>query len=265
MLNGLTRLVDIDRKCVSCGNQFVVKRPVSENGKLLNALEQQLSTRCDECRRPSSMSGKEWAHCRLPRSKHICVICGQEFSGRKRLYCNPMCSREGARRREAERVREYQCTCIRCNKTFTTRFLRAKYCSSACERAAKRKRIDERRAAQGILPTQVDIKLPTSRHLKGAIAESLFDAWCMQNGIACFRSVCDCMSAIDRVVYANGKWNAVQVKSCHDETKRVDFAHSGLYNGVDWLCCIDCITGQIVVYEADEAVLNTSVRMPLIG
>lgn len=94
--------------------------------------------------------------------KHICTHCGEEFTGRKRKYCNDKCRHEYDKVRQRKQYRLdnniKSRSCPICDKEFEPNRNGAltKYCSQNCADEARRTRNRERWRKQNIIPNDIE-------------------------------------------------------------------------------------------------------------
>jgi hypothetical protein len=251
-----------ETKCRDCGASFEIDGPRGFSV----VVRQHLPFYCTACRRKRTVeSDRATRTLKLYGEKDPawkCLVCGEEFRGRKKKYCSKDCARAAIIRHATQEVKV---DCVGCGKQFVSTYKGKRYCSSACARNARRIRSRARGVYQhkdAVIPA-----LPQALKRESS-AELLFDAWCCINGIPCFRSVIDVQPNLDRVVWNGEKYIGVQIKST--KTARPDICQCGetKLGGVDWFVVVDPSSGRMRIIDAEEletkgasVVLPTLVRM----
>lgn len=204
-------------ECTVCQKVFFVERPSQNGVPFQNVLRCHLPSKCEECcGKPKTWKRSKEANRERESRKRsrerdrriqLCQNCGIEFSGHKRKFCSQKCREESVKRKRV--IQTFQKTCSHCGIAFEAKQRNSKFCCLTCRRKANaKKRVENWKHGHiGIAFPQLPLH---SR--RGNAAEHLCDAFCALYGIPCFAPIVDNQPAIDRVIWIEGRWQAVQIR-----------------------------------------------------
>jgi predicted nucleic acid-binding Zn ribbon protein len=250
-----------DIVCADCGKAFTIKRQRHpDRGYVIGGDSQvHLPVRCPKCK-----AYKRYVRKRGRGEDHQwqCETCGAPFGGRKRRFC-PSCRNVSPVETPTAQV------CVVCGASFISR-PDNKTCSRACRDTYHRQIARERatKRLKVILDAAIEPDLmPSGMHRDGAIAEAVFDAWCLRRAIVVMRPVIECQKGVDRVIRLEGEWHGVQVKKLHEASNQASVCgrHGDLLacaKAVRYVAAVNVTTGDVYLYDWHALGMPASLTPP---